>query len=205
MRILFQGDSITDCGRIREKQPDHLLNPLGNGYVSLLAGKLAGKEVLNRGISGNRVIDLYARWKPDALHLKPDLISILIGINDTWHESAHGNGVEVPRYAAIYRMLLDWTVETLPGVRLVLCEPFVQPVDDTRRQWRAEVDERREVVAGLAKDFGATLVPFQQEFDAALMRHDAKHWAQDGVHPSEAGHALMADCWMRHAFPGFKG
>lgn len=204
MHILFQGDSITDCGRSKEMSPAHSPGPLGNGYVSLLAGRLEGAEVLNRGISGNRVVDLYARWKPDALHLKPDLISILVGVNDTWHEFTSGNGVEVPRYAAIYRMLLAWTVESLPGVRLVLCEPFVLPVDDTRGQWRAEIDERRKVVADLSKEFAATLVPFQAEFDAALLREDAKYWAEDGVHPTAAGHRLLADCWMRHAWAGAK-
>ena len=204
MRILFQGDSITDCGRSKETSPAHAPELLGHGYVSLLAGRLAGAEVLNRGISGNRVVDLYARWKPDALQLKPDLISILVGVNDTWHEFTSGNGVEVPRYEAIYRMLLAWTVENLPGVRLVLCEPFVLPVDDTRRQWRAEIDERRKVVADLSREFAATLVPFQTEFDAALLREDAGHWAEDGVHPTMAGHRLLADCWMRHALPDAK-
>lgn len=200
MRILFQGDSITDCGRSKEKSPDQLPESLGRGYVSLLAERLEGTEVLNRGISGNRIVDLYARWKPDALQLKPDLLSILVGVNDTWHEFTSGNGVEVPRYAAIYRMLLAWTVENLPGVRLVLCEPFVLPVDDARRQWRAEIDERCRVVAELCQEFDATLVPFQAEFDAALLREDAGYWAEDGVHPTMAGHHLLADCWMRHAF-----
>ena len=200
----FDRGVVNDSGRSKEKSPAHLPDPHGHGYVSLLAGRLADAEVLNRGISGNRVVDLYARWKPDALHLQPDLISILVGVNDTWHEFTSGNGVEVPRYAAIYRMLLAWTVENLPGVKLVLCEPFVLPVDDTRRQWRAEIDERRKVVADLSRAFAATHVPFQTEFDAALLREDAGYWAEDGVHPTMAGHRLLADCWMRHAFPDAK-
>lgn len=198
-KILFQGDSITDCSRDREIQTPS--KALGNGYVSMVAESHPEWAVFNRGISGNRVVDLYARWKPDAIHLEPDIISILVGVNDTWHESAHRNGVEVPRYAAIYRLLLEWTVSVLPGVRLVLCEPFELPTDDTRRSWRPEMDERRAVVAGLAKDFNAILVPFQQEFDKALEQQPPEYWAPDGVHPSPEGHRLMADCWLRHVSP----
>lgn len=198
-RILFQGDSITDCGRRRETDAKDERPELGLGYVARIAPRLPSWEVLNRGISGNRVVDLYARWKTDALHLKPDVISILIGVNDTWHEFGYGNGVEVPRYAVIYRMLLEWTRSVLPGVKLVLCEPFVLPCGVVGPGWREEIDERREVVKALAADFSATFVPFQIAFDEALSQHPAEHWAQDGVHPTAAGHALMAACWLQHA------
>lgn len=199
MVLLFQGDSITDAGREREEGGSG--DPLGSGYPSFLAHRLAAKpsyRVLNRGISGNRVVDLYARWKPDALHLKPDLISILVGVNDTWHEKNNGNGVEVDRYAQIYRLLLEWTRRVLPDVRLVLCEPFVLPCGVIEPDWRTEIDERRAVVAELARDFDARLVPFQREFDEALAEHSADYWAKDGVHPTPAGHELMASCWLRH-------
>jgi lysophospholipase L1-like esterase len=196
LRVLFQGDSITDCGRDREE-----FSSLGKGYVSLIPEKLGyppEMEVLNRGISGHRIVDLYARWKPDALHLKPDVLSILIGTNDTWHEFASQNGVEVPRYATIYRLLLEWTREVLPQTQLVLCEPFVLPCGVVGPGWREDIDERRRVVAQLAEDFGATFVPFQTEFDEALHRQPAAFWAADGVHPTPMGHDLMADCWIRH-------
>ena len=196
LRVLFQGDSITDCGRDREE-----FGSLGDGYVSLIPDKLGHPpemEVLNRGISGHRIVDLYARWKPDALHLKPDVLSILIGANDTWHEFAAQNGVEVSRYATIYRLLLEWTREVLPQVQLVLCEPFVLPCGVVGPGWREDIDERRRVVATLAEDFGAAFVPFQTEFDQALKRQPAEFWAADGVHPTFLGHDLMADCWIRH-------
>lgn len=203
MVILFQGDSITDCGR--EKEDGGSGDPLGRGYPSLIAGRVdAQHQVLNRGISGNRIVDLYARWKPDALHLKPDMISILAGVNDTWHEKTRRNGVEVDRYAKIYRLLLEWTQQVLPQVQLVLCEPFVLPCGVVTPDWRPEVDERRAVVAELAQDFKARFVPFQKEFDAALTQHPADYWAQDGVHPTPAGHELMASCWLRHV-PGVTG
>ena len=199
-RILFQGDSITDCDRKRETDPPGNERPeLGRGYVARIAPQLPAREVLNRGISGNRVVDLYARWKPDALHIKPDVISILIGTNDTWHEFNYRNGVEVPRYAAIYRMLLEWTLSVLPQTKVVLCEPFVLPCGHVGPGWREEIDQRREVVMDLARDFGAAFVPFQDAFDKALHDHPAAYWAPDGVHPSPEGHDLMAACWLRHA------
>lgn len=199
-RILFQGDSITDCGRKRETDaPDSDKPDLGCGYVSRIAPKLPTWEVFNRGISGHRIVDIYARWKTDALHLKPDAINILIGTNDTWHEFAAGNGVEVPRYAAIYRMLLEWTRSVLPSVKFVLCEPFVLPCGVVGPGWREEIDERGKVVKMLAGEFGAAFVPFQEAFDKALAEHPAEHWAADGVHPTPEGHDLMAACWLKHA------
>ena len=127
--ILFQGDSVTDCGRTSSGDPD---GNLGVGYPYFITARLwadrLGEEIetVNRGISGNRVVDLYARWKIDALNLNPDVLSILIGVNDTWHEFMYRNGVEVPRYAGFYRKLIDWTREKLPDCKLVLCEPFVR-------------------------------------------------------------------------------
>lgn len=199
-RLLFQGDSITDCGRRRETDAADPDRPeLGSGYVARIAAESTGWEVLNRGISGNRVVDLYARWKVDALHLQPDVISILVGVNDTGHEFGRRNGVEVARYAVIYRLLLEWTRSVLPGVKLVLCEPFVLPCGRVGPGWREDIDGRRVVVRNLAREFGASFVPFQEAFDDALAQQTAEYWAPDGVHPTPAGHDLMAGCWRRHA------
>jgi lysophospholipase L1-like esterase len=200
-RLLFQGDSITDCLRAREGSEANGRLELGTGYVARIAPRLPSWQVTNRGISGNRIVDLYARWKPDALHLRPDAISILIGVNDTWHEFGSGNGVEVSRYATIFRLLLEWTQASLPGVKLILCEPFVLPCGHVGPGWRKEIDQRRQVVKNLAADFQAAFVPFQEAFDEALANHPAEYWAEDGVHPTQAGHDLMADCWLRHANP----
>ena len=131
--LLFQGDSITDCSRAITEAEDTRHTFLGSGYVSLLAAEIYGDQpekdwrIFNRGISGNRVVDLYARWKVDALVLKPDVLSILIGVNDTWHEYNRQNGVEVPRYEEFLRRLISWTKDTLPEVKIVLLEPFVLP------------------------------------------------------------------------------
>lgn len=214
MKILFQGDSVTDAGRTGCNYEN-----LGRGYPNFVAGTLQcrypdkGFEVVNRGIGGNRVVDLYQRWKVDALNLRPDVISILIGINDTWHEKASGNGVEPDRFEMVYRALLQWTTKVLPDVKLVICEPFMfkagaakegyepgknwAPADD----WAPEMDVRRAIVKSLAEEFGATFVPFQSVLDNALQRAPANVWLGDGVHPTPAGHALIADTWIQTAAP----
>ena len=200
--ILFQGDSITDTGRDREIAEANHRQALGSGYAYLIASQLLQQEpqnnlsFYNRGISGNRVTDLYARWKVDGINLQPDLISILIGVNDTWHEFMYGNGVEVNRYTTIYRMLLDYTIERLPNVQLVLCEPFVLKCGVVTNAWIAEMVERQQVVRELATEFDAIFVPFQRVLDDALQQAEPAYWAHDGVHPTPAGHRILADAWL---------
>lgn len=200
--ILFQGDSITDCGRSREENLPIGVG-LGVGYPNLIAARLLASRtdiewnIINRAISGNRVVDLYARWKLDALNLNPDLISIMIGVNDTWHEKARQNGVEVPRYARIYRELLQWTRDTLPNVKLVLMEPYVHVFGAVDQTWVDEINQRRDVVKQLAADFNAIFIPSQTILDKALERAPQEHWTKDGVHPTLAGHQLFADEWLK--------
>ncbi|MEZ4866719.1 MAG: SGNH/GDSL hydrolase family protein [Caldilineaceae bacterium] len=201
--ILFQGDSITDTGRNREiTQPNHGA-ALGVGYANQIASRLLAERprdnlrFFNRGISGNRVVDLYARWRVDAINLQPDIISILIGVNDTWHGFMYNNGVEVERYATVYRMLLEYTRQQLPNVQFVLCEPFVLPCGVVTKEWISEMDQRRAIVRDLATEAGAVFVPFQTVLTKALDQAPADYWAADGVHPTPAGHRLLADCWLQ--------
>ncbi len=198
--ILFQGDSITDC---RRNYQDLAANSsLGNGYVHNVASNLLAThpalelKVFNRGISGNRIVDLYARWRSDAINLTPDVISVLIGVNDTWHHFGSNNGVEVPRFAKVYDMLLEYTRDQLPQARLVLCEPFVLPCGVVRESWMIEMRERSSVVAGLAEKYDAIFVPFQSLFDGLLANAPAEYWLHDGVHPTYAGHFAMAKFWL---------
>jgi lysophospholipase L1-like esterase len=201
--ILFQGDSITDCGRSREYANLRPGAGLGVGYPTLIAARLfcdhpeTEWNIMNRAISGNRVVDLYARWKIDTLNLKPDVLSIMIGVNDTWHEKANQNGVEVPRYARIYRELLEWTKSTLPAIKLVLLEPYVLDFGAVGPDWIDEINARRQVVRELAKDFGAVLIPTQDILDEASKRASKEYWLADGVHPLLAGHQLIADAWLK--------
>ena len=199
--IVFQGDSITDVGRDRDLTLPANLG-MGSGYPFLTMTQLRLTEpekdwqVFNRGISGNRIVDLYARWKREALNLKPDILSILIGVNDTWHESAFQNGVEVPRYAQFYRMLLEWTLQVLPDIKLVLLEPFVLPFGVVLPHWPAEIDERRAIVKDLAQKFNAIFIPTQTLLNEALKKAPQEYWLKDGVHPTSAGHALIARAWI---------
>ncbi len=201
--VLFQGDSITDCGRGRDTELPN--DQLGAGYPAMVAARLRadrpGEDLrfFNRGISGNRVVDLYARWKIDAVNLNPDVLSILIGVNDTWHEFERNNGVEVERYGEFYRMLLNWTVTARPGIRLLLIEPFVLETGVVTSEWVAEINQRRRIVRQLAEEFHTAFVPAQEIFDAALREAPADYWLGDGVHPTAAGHQRLADAWIEAA------
>lgn len=203
--VLFQGDSVTDCGRNSCSGSGITAAGIGPGYPGMVAARLSCDRTdiewnfINRGISGNRIVDLYARWKADCINLAPDILSILIGVNDTWHHIYWNNGVEVPRYARFYRELLTWTREALPGIKFILMDPFVCPDVEDRKAFVPELIERRKVVAELAKEFGAVHIPLQDLFNQAFKRAPQSHWAADGVHPTPAGHQLITDAWLQAA------
>lgn len=194
--ILFQGDSITDCGRGREAP-----GALGNGYAATCAFWLQaacpalGLNFLNRGISGNRAKDLVERWQMDCLDLRPDWVSILIGINDTWRAFDAGDPTSTDTYEAEYHSLLEDC--RAAGMRLILCEPFLLPTPPDREQWRPDLDPRIQVVRKLAREFHAIYVPFDAAFAVASTQQPPAFWAGDGVHPTRAGHSLMAQTWLR--------
>ena len=205
LTVLFQGDSVTDCGRNNCGSAGFNSLGLGPGYPGMVAARLTCDRpdiewnFINRGISGNRIVDLYARWKADCINLAPDILSILIGVNDTWHHFGNNNGVEVPRYARFYRELLTWTREALPQIKFILMDPFVCPDVNDRNLFVPELIERRKVVAELAKEFNAVHIPLQDIFDQAFTRAPQAHWAADGVHPTPAGHQLITDAWIQAA------
>ena len=205
--ILFQGDSITDCGRSRESAGANDNGALGLGYAKMVAAELLSQRpgdqfsFFNRGISGNRIVDLYARIKADCINLNPSLVSILIGVNDTWHEYPGKNGVAVPKFERVYRELLTEIREALPKVKFVLCEPFVLKCGVVTDEWVAEMDQRRAVTCKLAQEFGAPFVQFQALFDEAVKLAPPAYWAADGVHPTAAGHMLMAKAWLKQVAP----
>ena len=205
--VLFQGDSITDCGRDRTVAESNRAAALGTGYPLLIAAQLlaarpeAGLGVLNRGVSGNTVPDLDARWQADALDLKPDVLSVLIGVNDLWHKlSGHYTGT-VAEYEAGYAALLGRARRALPAVRLVVLEPFVLRTGAVNDAWFPEFDLRRAAAARVASGAGATFVPLQAMFDRLAARASAAYWAADGVHPTVAGHGAIAQLWMQMVSP----
>lgn len=201
--ILFQGDSITDAGRYREESGPNLPGALGWGYCNLVASQILHDRpgdrlrFYNRGINGHQVVDLYARWQADAINLRPDLLSILVGINDAWHNYLGSDGVEPERFEAVYRMLLTHTRQQLPDVQIVLCEPFALRCGLVTEAWLPEVREHQRIVRALAEGFRTGFVPFQAAMDQALAHAPPEYWAQDGVHPTPAGHNVLARCWLK--------
>lgn len=202
--VLFQGDSITDAGRSREHAAEPNVQPaLGNGYAWLAAsGLLTGRaqdqlQVFNRGISGHKVFQLADRWDRDCLDLEPDLISILIGVNDIWHSRGGNYDGTVEVYERDYDALLARTRTALPEAELVVCEPFVLRCGAVDDSWFPEFDEYRAAARRVSAAHGTRWVPFQEMFDQAVHYAPPSHWAGDGVHPSSAGAALMAHTWLR--------
>ncbi|QMU27556.1 SGNH/GDSL hydrolase family protein [Adhaeribacter radiodurans] len=200
--FLFQGDSITDGNRTRNNDWNHVM---GHGYAYIIASKLwyeypaKNFHFFNRGISGNKITDLASRWQTDALELKPDVLSILIGINDVSAFLGGNQNFTAKHYESGYRALLQQTKQQLPNVQLVLGEPFILPVGKVKEQWAEysrEVLKRREIVKKLSTEFQAVLVEFQNAFNQALTKAPAEYWIWDGIHPMPAGHELMAREWL---------
>lgn len=199
--ILFQGDSITDAGRSRRSTGPNDAAALGHGYPVLIGSALladypaANLKILNRGISGHKVPDLAKRWEKDTVELKPDILSILIGVNDIWHKlNGRYNGT-VKDYETGYRALLKGTRKSLPDVRIVICEPFVLRCGAVNDSWFPEFGQRRDVAKKLAEEMNITFVPFQAMFDEAAKKAPPEYWTRDGVHPTLAGHGLIAKTW----------
>ena len=202
--ILFQGDSITDAGRDKSKTSEvNKQSAMGNGYAWLAGAELlvdhskANYSVFNRGISGNKVFQLAGRWDRDCLDLKPNLISILIGVNDIWHKLNGSYNGTVDIYERDYTALLERTRKALPKVKLVICEPFVLRCGAVTDKWFPEFEQYRAAAKRVSDSFHATFVPFQAMFDEAIKYAPPAHWAGDGVHPSGAGASLMAHSWLR--------
>jgi lysophospholipase L1-like esterase len=202
--ILFQGDSITDGNRGRSSDPNHIM---GHGYAFSVASRLGADfpernlHFINKGISGNTVEDLAARWQQDALELKPDVISILVGVNDINSRFRNNNGSTAADFQLAYLQLLDNTRKALPSALLVLGEPFILPVgmvQENVAQWNSAMEEVQAVVKKLAKDFEAVFLPYQQIFSEACKKAPAAYWIWDGIHPTVPGHELMARAWIKN-------
>lgn len=194
--ILFIGDSITDCRRDKD-----VPETLGMGYVGMIAGRLGldypqlNLRFVNRGINGNRTCDLLARWDGDCIELQPDWVSILVGVNNTWRRYDSNDETPDMKFEQEYRELLQ-RVKDETDARIVMCSPFLLHVDSSIEGMREDLDPKIAIIKNLAIEFGAIWVDFDAAFVAAEQRHVPSYWAGDGVHPSEAGHALMAETWI---------
>lgn len=198
--VLFQGDSITDGNRGRSEDPNHIH---GHGYQYIIASEMLADnfnidfEVINRGISGNRVSDLYGRWKEDCLNLKPTVLSILIGVNDAYGQYVSKSGSSAERYKKIYRLLLDEVLEQNPETIIVIMEPFFGKTDDKEyNDYMIEnVPSYAAAAKEIAKEYNAVFVPLQDIFDEYAKNTDIYKLLWDGVHPTTGGHQLIARRW----------
>ena len=204
--VLFQGDSITDCGRDRKNTDSH-----GTGYAQRVAGILRANEpykylTYNRGISGNRVVDLYARMRKDIINLKPDYMSILIGVNDVSGDVDNHNGTDTKKFELIYDLIIQELLEELPGVQIMIVEPYVingarTCNDDTHpARWEfmsSGVREKATAARRIAEKYGIVFVELQNVFEKALESAPVSHWLPDGVHPTSAGHELIKRQWLK--------
>ncbi len=202
--FLFQGDSITDGNRTRNMDWNHVL---GHGYAYLISARLwfdlpqKKFHFFNRGVSGNTVTDLIGRWDTDTIAIKPDVLSILVGVNDTTHAVYGDKNFTVESYEADYRALLKKTKQQLPDVQLVICEPFILPVGKVKDRWddyQREIVPRQAAAKKLAGEFDAIFIPLQESFNKAAEKYPpVEYWLWDGVHPMPNGHELFAREWIK--------
>ena len=190
MTVVFIGDSVTDCGR--EIEP-----PFGNGYVREISRSGVLKDALiNVGTSGHRLIDLEKRWQQDVLNHRPAILSIAIGINDTWRRYDDNDPTSIEEFRDRYHRLITWTREEI-NPQFVLCEPFLLHVREEMKTWREDLDPKIAVVHEMAHEFGAVLVPFDQHLNALAEKIPMADIAEDGIHPTPFGHQEMARLWLK--------
>ncbi len=198
--FVFQGDSITDAGRDRNND-----SVRGNGYPTLVAARFGldrpGEyDFINRAVSGDRIVDINARIKRDLINLEPDELSILIGINDVWHELGSKNGVSNEKYFRTYCEIIEEVIAARPGIKIYILEPFVLKASATEGEWdvfRRETELRAASAKKVAEKYGCVFVPLMQKFDALCEICEPSYWLSDGVHPTAAGHQVIADALIK--------
>lgn len=202
MKLLFLGDSITDAGRYREE--DGVLSSYGCGFVRSIAGRLFSRDpgkyaVVNRGVSADKTVDLYARLKPDVWNEKPDVLTVLVGINDLAFDIKKNTGVGKERFKKVYRAILEETLEVLPKIRILLAEPFMGHGRETDGFFPEfeEISSYAAVVKELAAESGAVFVPLSAALEEGERKYGAGSMLSDGVHPTVAGAERIADEWMK--------
>ena len=214
MKILFQGDSITDSGR--DRQTTGANQGFGTGYVNLIASRLLCDNpyhiIYNRGIGGNRIGDMYARWIEDTINIDFDLLSIMNGINDVGFGIRMGMGADACEFEFMYNRMLESALKTHPNMKLVLLEPFIMKYDLREKNpdikdslndiflkwdlWYKNMRERGEIVKKLAKKYDAIFIPLFDDFAGLGEKYGCQHWTLDCIHPTPAGHEFIARKWI---------
>ncbi len=195
MKILFQGDSITDCGRCRSD-----ITSLGSGYPKYVRQYLEecypqiNFELINKGISAHQTKDLMARWQEDAIDIQPDVISILIGVNDTWHHISEQDWIPNDIFEANYRSLLE-DIKNKTNAKIIMLEQFVLDFPDMQ-VFHNDIDEKIRIVRCLAAEYADRYIPLDGLFAAACVAEPPSHWTLEGVHPTDEGHKLIADYYF---------
>lgn len=196
--FLFQGDSITDANRVDDNEDNF---GLGYGYPLMVSADLSKNrkdefKFINRGVSGDRITDVYARIKEDIINLKPDYMSILIGVNDVAHELTMSCGVVTEKFEKIYGMLIEEIKEALPQIKIIIMEPFVLKGSATSELWegyKAEVKSHADAAKRVAEKYKLCFVPLQEKFNEACADGNTRYWSVDGVHPTAAGHQIIKE------------
>ena len=210
LKILFQGDSLTDCGR--DRTGHNPVQAYGYGYVNIIASKLMcdypGTVVYNRAVNGSRIGDTYSRWIEDALNIDCNIMSILSGVNDIGFGIRMNQGADTKKFKFIYELMINEALEKNPGLKLMIGEPFkiTNNTPELGRDivadwdvWNGQLTERRAAVRELAEKYGAVFVPFAESFEEALKKAPPEHWSVDCIHATNAGHEIMARTWLRCA------
>lgn len=186
MKILFQGDSITDAGRDYSD-----IHSLGNGYPKYAAENIKAAfpgtalEFVNLGISGNQTKDLLARLQSDFIDIKPDIVSILIGINDVWHHAADRSWIGNSVFENNYRTVLA-AIKEKTGAKIFMLEPFLIPVEDKEFFWE-DLTPKILIIRKLAREFADAYLPTDGLLNAAFIGKNPTDFAADGVHPTQTG------------------
>lgn len=209
MKILFQGDSITDAARVKDDE-----SSMGKGYAQFIKASLGLEEpgkydFVNRGINCSKIEDVYSRAKPDIIDLKPDVLSILIGVNDIWQYYAEvPNGTPAEKYYELYDMLIKEVKAALPDVKIMILEPFILRGSGTYMlgsggsyerydEFRSRIEEIAEKAGKIAEKHGLVFVPLQKDFDDLSVKAEEGYWLSDGVHPTPMGHEFIKREWIK--------
>ncbi len=205
-KILFQGDSITDAGRIRNEEKPNM--SLGFGYANMVTARVTSTRddvfFYNRAIGGDRIGDTYCRWIEDMANIDFNIISLLSGVNDTGFGLRMGRGSDMERFEFIYDRMLYEVKQTHPDCEILLIQPFLFKMKDGNTNdifndwdiWHEQITKRGEIVKKLSDKYNTRYLPMFDLFKEAQKTFPAEHWSCDGIHPTPAGHQLIADNWL---------